>query len=270
MDNSRYKNMKIFLGVLLALTVILFFFQNFGIKMLTESARTQYYVATQDIAANTMIDASMITSVEVESDDVLSGLITNDELIVGRYTTENISRGEYISEYLITADNSESELVYTIEITSDYSGPLQYDDFVDIYTLDKDNTTALLFSRKKLYSANGQVLSNTSEDGTITEQSVDKKYIKVTKQELQEYYTKLKTHSIIVVPINGEFDATSDDSSTQTSTNTTVDVFTWTVKEGETWESIAEDYNTTATVLQQLNAGVELEEGINIKIPQED
>lgn len=278
MDTIRYKRMKIFLIVLLFLTVVLFALQNFGLPFLTNNAVTQYYMANTDIAPYSELTSDMFTRVEVNADEVPSGFVTNFAEVEGHYANGKIHEGDYLTMNDVLATNDEAGLLYTMEITSDYSGPLQYDTYVDIYTLSSDNVTELLFSNKRLYSAGGQVLAG---DGTSTETAVDRKYIKVTKQEMLEYYSKLKSYSIIILPVAEAYvgtqdNATSSSTSSYTPSSSTKDedemaTFRWTIQEGETWESIAQDWGTDVETLQELNSDIdEVEEGINILIPEQE
>lgn len=275
MNDTRYKNMKIFLAVLTIFAAILFAVQNFGIPFLKEDSTTQYYRANKDIEPYTELTSDLFTAVTVEVDSVPDGFVTNFSEVEGSYAKGPIYKNDYLTSQMTVASNEEEDCIYTMEVTADYSGPLVYDTYIDIYTLSKDNVPELLFSNKRLYSAGTQVLAT---DGTATEQSVDKKYIKVTRQEMLEYYSKLKSYSFIILPvaeayigtnsIDASFDVKTpagDDSANK------IETFEWTVKDGESWESIASDWGTDADTLKGLNSSVdELSEGIKILIPEQE
>lgn len=275
MNNTRYKNTKIALVVLVILAIILFVLQNFGMPFLKEESTTQYYRANKDIEPFTELTSDLFTAVTVDINSVPDGFITNFSEVEGSYAKGPIYKNDYLTSQMTVSSNEEEDCIYTMEITADYSGPLVYDTYIDIYTLSKDNVPELLFSNKRLYSAGTQVLAT---DGTTTEQSVDKKYIKVTRQEMLEYYSKLKSYSFIILPvaeayigtnsIDASFDvkAPADDDSAAK-----VETFEWTVKDGESWESIASDWGTDADTLKGLNRSVdELSEGIKILIPEQE
>ena len=204
MNETRYKKMKIYLGILVVFAVILFCLQNFGLPFLAKENLTQYYRANQDIKPYMELTADMFTPVQVKVDEVPAGLVTNFSEVEGLYANGTIHKGEYLSPEKTMTSNGEEDCVYTMEITADYSGPVQYDD-IDIYTLSKDNVPSLLFKNKRLYSAGGQVLATDGEEGA-TQQTVDKKYIKVTKEEMLEYYSKLHLYQFIILPTAQEYE----------------------------------------------------------------
>lgn len=280
MNETRYKKMKIYLGILVVFAVILFCLQNFGLPFLAKENLTQYYRANQDIKPYMELTADMFTPVQVKVDEVPAGLVTNFSEVEGLYANGTIHKGEYLSPEKTMASNGEEDCVYTMEITADYSGPVQYDDYIDIYTLSKDNVPSLLFKNKRLYSAGGQVLATDGEEGA-TQQTVDKKYIKVTKEEMLEYYSKLHLYQFIILPTAQEYagtDALKETGDTSGSDQTVAEQqpadenasFQWTVKANETWDTIAKDWNTSVEDLKALNPSVtELKEGITIMIPAE-
>ena len=274
--NKRYKRMKIMILVLVFLSIGLFLFQNIGLSFLASKTQTQYYMASKDIQPYTEITADLFTAITVDSDKVPTGFITNFSEVEGTYTKDVMHKGEYLTKYKFTTNNEEKDCIYTMEINADYSGPLEYDTYIDIYTLSKDNVPSLLFSNKKLYSAGTKVLANAETEGAA-DNTVDKKYIKVTKQEMLEYYSKLKSYSFIVLPVaegyvgqesNATIKDVTDDANTKTNNTGT---FVWEVKENETFASIAQDWGTTEEKLKELNPDVkEVKTGIKIDIPEEE
>lgn len=280
MNETRYKKMKIYLGILIIFAVILFCLQNFGLPFLAKESMTQYYRANQDIKPYMELTADMFSPVEAKTGEVPAGLVTNFSEVEGLFANGTIHKGEYLSLEKTMTSNGEENCVYTMEINADYSGPVQYDDYIDVYTLSKDNVPALLFKNKKLYSAGGQVLATDGEQGT-TQQTVDKKYIKVTKEEMLEYYSKLHLYQFIILPTAQEYagaDALKESGNAsengQTAENQPTggenNSFQWTVKTNETWDSIAKDWNVSVEDLKALNPSVdELKEGITIMVPAE-
>ncbi len=272
MSNKRYTNMKIFLVILIVLAVVLFLIQNIGMPFLEQETTTQYYVAKTDIQPYTSITPDLFDAVEVDIDAVPSGFITNLDTAAGMYTSKYIYAGEYLTDSLLTVSNEEDDCVYTIEITSDYSGPLEYDGYVDIYLLSKDGIVTELFKSKRLYSAS----ISTLEDGST--ETVATKYIKVTTAEMMQYYTNLNSYSIIILPIADAYVGITDDVTTPTvdnSTNdttqdTTVETFEWVAEADDTWESLASDWDIDEDLLRELNPSIdEITEGVVVNIPEE-
>ncbi|MCR0316878.1 SAF domain-containing protein [[Clostridium] innocuum] len=275
MDNKRYKNFMRLIIALLVLSLGLFIFQNFGLKLIEEKQMTQYYVATKDIPVFTKLDPSLFKAVQTETSSIAPGAITNLNEVSNSYAKQQIYKDDLLTQSKVTTKNDEEGYVYTMEITADYSGPLEFGEYVDIYTLSKDNVPALLFSHKKLYAAPTKQLDSADGNGT-QEQTTDKRYVKVTKQEMLDYYSKLKTYSFIVLPIEVAYtDQNVANAGTVTTGQATPEnddlnkkeTFTWEVKKGETFESIAKDWNMKEEDLKALNPDVtELKEGTKIKI----
>lgn len=274
MDNKRYKNFMRLIIALLVISLGLFVFQNFGLKLIEEKQMTQYYVATKDIPVFTKLDPSLFKAVQTETSSVAPGAVTNLNEVSNSYAKQQIFKDDLLTQSKVTTKNDEDGYVYTMEITADYSGPLEFGEYVDIYTLSKDNVPALLFSHKKLYSAPTKQLDSADGNGT-QEQTTDKRYVKVTKQEMLDYYSKLKTYSFIVLPIEAAYTDQNVANAGTVSPNSTTpendldkkETFTWEVKKGESFESIAKDWNMKEEDLKALNPDItELKEGTKIKI----
>ncbi|MEG1299896.1 MAG: SAF domain-containing protein [Erysipelotrichaceae bacterium] len=275
-NEIRYRNMKVGLIALVLLAVGLFFGDNVVENLFNKNTVIQYYRAVKDIPPFTELTPSLFSPVKVEAKNMPDGMIYNFSEVQGSFAKGPIYKGEYLSAADVTTKNDEKNYQYMMEIKADYSGPLEFDKYVDVYTLSKDNVPSALFTNKRLYQApSAKQLSSDAESGG---ENVDKKYIKVTKQEMLEYYSKLKTYTFIVLPIETAYTGTSAGEIGDISENTDkeedlnkeeVATFSWDVKEGETWDSLANDWSTTPDKLKELNKDVkEVKAGIKIKIPE--
>ena len=201
-NDSKFKGYLIILLLLVALSAGMFVVQNFVIKT-EEATYVNVYKSNQDIAAYERIDASMFQTIQVPEDAVAPGLLTEKE--VGQYFGNSyaksiIYQGEYLTSSLVTRTDEEKGLAYSMQIQPTYVADVAYNDLVDIYTIAPDGSVEELFTNKRLYKSKTEQSVSTGQY-----QEAVKLYIRVTRQEMFQYYSLLRTHLFIVLPqLSGE------------------------------------------------------------------
>lgn len=277
MDNKKFKYLLITMVALIISAFALFGVQNF---VLNDGApeTIQVYVASREVAPYTVLTADMFAPVTVEETTQLPGMVTNLATATDglHYSSNTIKKGSYLTESVITQDNGEEGLIYTMEVTASFIADVAYNDVVDIYVLSKDNTVTPLFTGKKLYKAKTESLATSADGSTSAYETASKMFIKVTNSEMVAYYTSLKDYKLIVLPFVPEYAGTSTNAAELISEQITYDetqtiepsTFTYTVVNGDTYDVIASNFGVDVNLLREVNANKDLVAGDTMEIPE--
>ena len=271
MNNTKYRNFLIIIGVLVLISAGMLAFNWFVLKS-TPVEYKQYYRAVRDIPSYTELSSDMFEPVTVESSVNMDGMIDDLASVSGLYSTKALSQGEYLTEDNITNENNEAGLIYTIQINATYVADVAYDDVVDIYSLNQDNSVTLMFGKKKIYRPKTTAIADvaTTEDDTANPayESASQMYIKVTENEMLRYYTSLRDAQLIVLPYDEKNSSELAEQNKEPVENEVIDTFDYIVQEGDTWEIIAENFEVSVEDLTAANEGVdELVPGETITMP---
>lgn len=172
--------------------------------MLEEKEVSQYYIAKKELLPFTEVTLDDFIKIEIEKGKEPQGAVVNFANFNGKFAKGTIYKGDILMEERLVDEVDNKDNIYTIEIISDYSGPLKYDDIVDVYTLSNVGVVQLLFDNKKLIAPDGMVLANNNET-TEDKNSIDKKFIRVSKQEMLNYYSRINKYEFIIIPVGSEF-----------------------------------------------------------------
>lgn len=240
-----------------------------------------YYRATKDIPSYTELSADMFEAVPVEETVKLKGMIYsqagNKSELSGKYNKTPILAGEYMTSDLVQKENTEEKgAIYTIEIVGTFVSDVAYGDKVNIYLLNQKNEVEILFKDKMIYKAKTTAIADaaTTETQSTAYEAASKLYIRVSENEMRQYYTSLRDNRIIIVSYNENFaaDRVLSDGNLSNQVIDTPNVentFPYIVIEGDTWESIAYEFDVDIEVLKGVNPSFStISEGDSINIPE--
>ena len=273
-ENNKYKKLLRWNIILIIISVVIMGFSRFMFRP-KDVEYTYVYVANRDITVHTELDEGMFDTVRIPVGDTntLPNLQTDFSFASESFADTNILKGEYLLKTSYTTENIEDDFVYTMEISPTFAGDLAYGDIIDVYTIDKGENIGLLYSNKKVYK--GKTISTTATGAYEPTQQV---YIKVTKQEMLDYYSKLRTHSFIALPITqdytdadrSEIDGDNDDDSYVPEAPEEKVLESYTAAEGDTWEDLANFHGISTDELKRYNSTeseFEIVAGMTINVP---
>lgn len=260
MKDKKYKVFLIIIALLVVISGALVAFNALVLKTEPIQYKT-YYRANQNINSYTKLTTNMFDPVSVPDTMVMDGMISNIADVVNKYNSTFITKGEYLVTDKLTSDNGEAGLIYSIPITAAYVSDVAYDDYVDIYGIDGNYNITLMYGGKKIYRAKTAAIN--TENQTNGYESAATMYLHVTKDEMLKYYNSLRDTKLIVLSynegvttdmVNAIADSIMEKDNEEV--NTIVDTFEYVAIEGDTLESISEDFQVDINDIRLLNPGV--------------
>lgn len=199
MNDKRYKTLILLMVALLLISTGLFALQNYLASQnendatLGNTSKEEtiiIYRAIRDIPAYTPLTPNMFEAVTIPKIANV-GFVHDINVILGTNARSYIYRGYFLTESSYSTENIEAGLIHSIEIRADFSGNLSYGDIVDVYAIANNGAVVPLFGSKRLYQQTGQSGS-----------AVTRMYVKVTRNELINYYSMQGNHKIAVIPVD--------------------------------------------------------------------
>jgi LysM repeat protein len=279
------------MGTIVGLMVLsggLFAYENVYVAKQEQANKVTIYVANQDIQAHTAIKADMFQPLEIDNTSVLQGYVLDLNSVVGKELKGGLLIGEPLTQQRLDDKSSNEKGELTLKISPDSVGDIKANDNVRVYVqlINEDSgeiTVKELFTNKKVLKDNegeGSLLT-----GNQQEPSKDFNVI-ANENEVKDYYVAKQSGSIIVVKINeldtekittdaktaDKFDAKSDEVKNASKDDKSGDegqaISTYTVKEGDTLESLSLKFKTKKDTISALNGGKEeFEAGEMIQVP---
>lgn len=279
MNQSQKKTVATISGLLLV-SAGLFGYQNFLMPAQQQASKVPVYIAAEDVPADTVITKEMFKEVSISEDSSLEGSVVNIDEVVGSEVEGGLLKGEQLFLQRLTSDVSEEGNLY-VKVEPDFPIDIRDGENVRVFLQGNTNTgesaVVELFNQKKVFSSS-RVTSIAEGD------SVEGYYMRMTDEELNEYYSAKTKGSIIMAKIS----TTDGDVTKEVKTSTGVDVndlkdktdksdessdennLRYEVKEGDSIESIAHDLEISKEKLQSMNENVEtVKAGDFINIPAE-
>lgn len=293
MNRNQKSNIYLIVGFLI-LSIGLFSYQNFFMPAQEKLERVTIYVAGEDISHNSPIDLSnreQIKAIDVDKDSVIPGSVTDIASLNGQFVKGGLLAGELITHSRISPNDTDEGSLY-IKVEPDFSIDIRDGENVRAFIQGTNEASGQiqvveLFHEKKVYS--GEKITKLF-DG----EAVQGYYIKVTDDELKDYYkgkykgefilAKIASDSKDVTDLDikstGNLDdlktiekedevETEDNETTSTESNeNNEDSVFYEVKEDDTFESIAHRLEISVDELKELNSSYdELNAGDVINIP---
>lgn len=284
MDNKKYKTM---IGTIVGLTTVagaMFGYQNFYLENKQKNDQTVIYVANQDIQAKTKIQADMFEARTVSTGSVLDSYITGDKLqeVLDKELKGGLLKGEPLTSVRLNKENEDLSNNLVLKLEPDYKSEVKTNDNVKVYVMLTDKISGEV-SMKQLFASEKKLLEpevNTNNAVTTTDTSETQVLlIKVTDEELRDYYKAKATGKIIVSKVSDLDlqDIVSDKDLEHTEIEKNEDVFdvdseevqnsyratdnkdnsiavmSYTVQEGDTIDTLSLKFKTSAHQIQMLN-----------------
>jgi len=293
MNRNQKSNIYLIVGFLI-LSIGLFSYQNFFMPAQEKLEKVTIYVAGEDISHNSPIDVSngnQIKAIDVDKDSVVPGSVTDINALDGQFVKGGLLAGELITHSRISPIDTDEGNLY-VKVEPDY--PIDIRDGENVRAFiqgvnDVSGQTQVveLFHEKKVYSSEKVTKLFDGE-------SVQGYYIKLTDEELKDYYkgkekglfilAKITPDSKDVTDLDIQSTGNLDDLKTiekedevETEGNETTstesnenneDLVVYEVKEDDTFESIAHRLEISVDELKKLNSSYdELNAGDTINIP---
>jgi len=291
LDNKKY---KVTMGAIASLAVLssgMFIYENVYVVKQEQANKVGVYIANTDIEPHSLITSEMLTKVELDKTSILKGYVTDPGEVIGKYVVGGVLQGEPLMTQRVSAEALEKTEELNLKIIPDFSGDLALHDNARILVQLTDKNTGEI-TVKELFEA--KKIRQVSE-------GKDKQtgfYITATEEEVRDYYIAKERGKVIAVKINAldldgetagdaedtdektstsednvdKFDAESDEVKNATKETDTTDdgvaIKTYTIQEGDTFESLALKFKTKAETIQTLNNDMkELEVGKTIQVP---
>lgn len=289
MNNKKYKTT---MGTIVGLMVLsggLFAYENFYVAKQQEANKVTIYVAKEDIQAHTAITADMFMPLQIDNTSVLKGYVIDVNSVVGKELKGGLLQGEPLTQQRLESKGTSKQGDLTLKITPDSVGDVKANDNVKIYVELTDKDTGEV-SVKQLF-ANKKVLKDAQTSTSILSANKDDKNngfnITVTGKEATDYFVAKDSGKILVVKINeldtnkisshatkskDKFDANSEEvknaSKQSGSESEGQAIQTYTVKKGDTLESLSLKFKTKKETISALNNNKEtFESGEMIQVP---
>lgn len=277
MNRNQKNNILMIIGFLV-LAIGLFAYQNFVMPAQQQAQRAVVYVANQDLADNTTIDqtnTAQFKAIQVSEESVVPGSVTNLNQVHGKVIEGGLLEGELLSsKRLVDKETEEGDLYAKVE--PDFPVDIRDGENIAVYVryyddAERRDKVDLIFDQK-------QVHSSSRVTSLIEGDSAQGYYLRLTQEELRQYYLAKNKGAIIVAkiaPNAGDITEVlqtlepSDEAKEETKEeSTTADRASYEVGEGETYESIAHDNELSVSDLKAANPELnEVTAGINIVIP---
>ena len=220
-DRNRYRTFLVTSLVICGISILMFIYQTFIHEQLKSKDIETIYVANKALFAYDEIKESDFSTIEIMKDDLISGMVTDFKEFEGHYLKHSLQPGEILVQSQLTKENEHQEGDQLIPIQGSYVSDIVPGDFVGVYVLrseiinDKQEYVVdTLFKSKRIYR-NGQLGINKSHyvegEGYMT-------YIRVTKEELDAYYTATKQGELIITKHLSDIAAIIDEKHNQDNT----------------------------------------------------
>lgn len=277
MKNKKVNKIMLSMGVLVGISVGMFTYQNFYLNK--QNSDVLIFVAKDNIPAMTTVTNDMFKTVSIPQSGILPGYVTNINEIVGKELRGGLLKDEPLSKSRLIV-NKDAKYDLEIKLESEISIPVSDNEYVNVYVSLTDSQGNVevkkVFDTKQVSLKGAGVTITESADAYLT--------VRVTEDELSTYYNAKEKGKIIVVK-NNSLDATEDitdnkyDPESQEAQNaikpseneeqgSAVSVIEKKVEEGETLDTLAIKYKTTAENIINLNNGKsDFKVGDNIVLP---
>ncbi|PLS19739.1 hypothetical protein CVD28_04835 [Bacillus sp. M6-12] len=289
MNNKKYKTT---MGAIVGLMVLsggIFAYENVIAPKQEQANKVTIYVAKQDIQAHTAIQADMLMPLEIDNTSVLSSYVSDLNSVVGKELKGGLLKGEPLTKQRLEEKGTSKVGNLTLKITPDSVGDIKVNDNVKVYVQLTDEETGEV-SVKELF-ANKKVMKETeAESGALLGGGKEEKNgtfnVVASEKEAKDYFVAKTTGQILVVKINDldtnkiasgtessdKFDADSEEvknaSKQDDSGSEGQAISTYTVKSGDTLESLALKFKTKKETISALNNGKEeFDAGEMIQVP---
>lgn len=288
MNNKKYKTTMGAIAGLMLLSGGMFAYENFYLAKQEEANKITVYVAKQDIQAHTSIKAEMFQPLQIDRTSVLQGYVLDLNSVVGKELKGGLLIGEPLTKQRLDEEGNNKVGELTLQITPDTVGDIQVNDNVKVYVqlVNEDSgevTVKELFANKKVYK------ETEAENSLLPggkEKSANSFNVIATEKEVKDYFVAKQSGSIMVVKINeldtekitsdakavDKFEADSDEVKNASKQDNGGDegqaISTYTVKNGDSLESLSLKFKTKKETISALNGGKEeFEAGEMIQIP---
>jgi LysM repeat protein len=293
LNDKKYKATMSVIAGLMVLSGGLFVYENVYLVKQKEANQATIFVAKKDIQAHTSIDASMFEPVKIPKDYVLPSYVVNINSVVGKELKGGLLKGEPLTVQRLEDKGSYKEGNLLLEIVPDFAGNIQPNDNVKVYVRltnqdTGESTVKELFKQKKVLPTEKETNALLNTGNNNVDNDKERSFaVKATEKEVKDYYVAKKSGEIIVVKIGdldtqkitssqkgevGKFDANSEEVKNASRPDETDDegqaVMTYTVKEGDTLDSLSLKFKTKKETIMALNNGKTVfEEGEVIQVP---
>lgn len=275
MNRNQKNNILMIVGFLF-LAMGLFAYQNFVMPAQKQAQRAIVYVANQDLADNTVIDQAnkeQFKAVQVSEESVVPGSVTNIKQVHGKVIEGGLLEGELLTGKRLVDESSEDGELYA-KIEPDFPVDIRDGENVAVFVrhyddADRKERVDVIFEQK-------QVHSSSRVTSIIEGESSQGYYLRLTEEELKDYYLAKNKGAIIVAkiaPNAGDITdvlQTIEQAEEEAAVESTVEVdgASYEVGEGETYESIAHDNEVSVADLKEANPELnQVRPGTKIVIP---
>lgn len=270
MNNKKTKPILILIFVLTFLSVSMFVYQNFILPKHQKEQMLPIYIANKDIPPYSEVKKEDFDEVYADRKWILSTAITDFNKTTGKKLKGGLLKGELLTEVRLTDKNINENEIFITEIVPDYYVKAKEGDIVKVYVslIDRNTdkvTVKLLFDNKKVLSINDNDKNN-------------KIYLKLTEDEVRNYYTAKEVGKIIVVKkdvlditkskSDKNFNANTDAKKVKMRNGEEIAVLAYEVKAGDTLDSLALKFKTSKDTIIELNNGkTSFQKGEMILVP---
>ncbi|MDF2880110.1 MAG: hypothetical protein K0R54_667 [Clostridiaceae bacterium] len=287
----RGKEKLLLIGMCLIffITVGMFLYQNVYSEAQVESNKVSVLIAKKDIPEGTEFNKDNVGQYKINKDFVFADytLASDFSKINGKLATADILTNEILNNKKVSNENSENKL-FTIKVKPDFYSDIKVQDNIRVYVQIFDKKTLetslyKIFDKKQVLSV--AILKNNKGTDTL----IDSLEVTVSDEEALNYYNAMKLGEIIALKYN---DITEEDklsvpqfkidspeikklteslaeetTKEAESVESTVSKISYTVKTGETMETIATSFAITKDEILKDNPGItEVKPGDTIMI----
>lgn len=264
------KKNKVVLAGVIALSIIsgsMFLYQNIYMPKQQKSNLETVYLANKDIQAYSTIDESMFDTVSIPKTANMDIYVNDISKIQGQKIKGGILKGEPLDKIRLTKDDSDKNKIQT-PIQANYMSELEDGDFVNVYVLLENKNDESNSSVQKVLSEK-KISIKKSQDGIVINSLL-------SEEELKNYFIAQSKGNIIVSKINNldisnlssedteklsnakQFDKNSKEVKNaikKTEDGKEMAISYYTVKNGDTLDSLSIKFKTKKDIISQLNNG---------------
>jgi LysM repeat protein len=263
----------------------MFAYENVYVAKKEKANKVTIYIAKQDIQAHTAVKADMFVPIPIDNTSVLRGYVLDVNSVVGKELKGGLLQGEPLTQQRLDEKNASKVGNMMLKIEPDSVGDIKANDNVKVYVqLENEDTGEVTV--KELFDNKKVIGQKESESALLTGNQEKNNFLNIiaSEAELKDYYVAKQTGLILVAKINevdtGEissgdvekFDAKSEDVKNATKGASDKSegqaVSTYTVKDGDTLESLSLKFKTKKDTISALNNGKEeFDAGEMIQVP---